>query len=79
MVDLLLSFVPGEWLVGGIFAIIGVLFVWVTGRSAGAKNERNKMDRQYKKTRKRMDNEDNDIHGDDPASARRFLSERGEQ
>ena len=62
--------------VAGLVAILAALVAMQSNRALRAKIEPL---RDYQKTREVMDDADNDIHGDDPAAARRFLSERAKR
>lgn len=68
-----LALIDGRWklylLVGLAFmaGLIGLRLYWLETRVA--------QERAYRKTRERID--DAEVHGDDPAAARRWLHERG--
>jgi hypothetical protein len=70
----------GGWIVGGVVALIGLLFGWAkvaSGRADRAKRRADAAEANVK-TRERMDDADR-IVGDDPDAARRWLHERGKR
>jgi hypothetical protein len=60
----------------GVF-VTGAAAIWLAGRKSAQSDAEVKELEGYVKTRKRMDAADDGIVGDDPASARRWLHERG--
>jgi uncharacterized membrane protein len=76
MIDLILTIIPGEWL-AGLLALLAAFFgVWITGRRSGAVRAEKRGLEDYKATRKAID--DVEDVGDDPATLRDWLRERGE-
>jgi uncharacterized membrane protein len=68
----------GGWIVGAVLALIAGLFGWArlaSGRASRA-TERAEAAQANVKTRERMDDAEN-VVGDDPDAARRWLHERG--
>ena len=61
------------WIIG----LMGLLGVYLRGRHNGKVKATREVMENYAKTRKRMDDAENDI-GDDPAAAKRWLRERGQ-
>lgn len=78
MIDLILSIIPGEWLAGLLALAAAFLGVWVTGRRSGAEKAEKRGLKSYRKTRKAIDDVDQDSIGDDPAALREWLRERGQ-
>lgn len=82
MIDLILSLIPGQWgaYAGvAIGAVLSALALWFGGRKSAKQDAKVDDLEEYQKTRERIDDAANDIHGDDPAAARRFLLERGKR
>lgn len=76
MLDLVLAFIPGEWLAAIGVAVAALAAVWFGGRKSAKADAKEQAGQDYIDTRRRMDDAEADL-GDDPHSARRWLSERG--
>ena len=65
---------------GALVAAVGAWLAWfgITMRRSGRQETALEAAERYAKTRKRMDDAEDDV-GNDPDAARRWLSERGKQ
>lgn len=77
MGDLILALIPGEWIAAAGAAIAALAAVWFSGRRSAKADAKAQAGQDYIDTRRRMDDAMDEVHGDDPAAARRFLHERG--
>jgi len=79
MFDLISAILPLEWAVvfGGFVAAVAA--IWFGGRKSARADINAKAAKDYVDTRRRIDDAMDEIHGDDPAAARRFLHERGQR
>jgi hypothetical protein len=65
------------WLAAALAAAFAILGVYLQGRRDAASRARTRDLEGYKDTREAID--DAEVHGDDPAAARRWLKEYDEQ
>lgn len=74
----MINLIPFEWLIGIGGVIAALAATWFGGRMAAKSDAKVKEAESYRDTRKAIDDVDQDSIGDDPASLRDWLRERGQ-